>query len=574
MKKMSVRKKLTLFTMVAFVVPLCIWFVFSISQMRARVFEAKIANAGNVLSQMRLHMTGVIDDCQVSVRQISSNYDIQELLRSENHERDVVDSYKRKLSAFQYTILTQNSAIQEMYVLHENETIFDIYNLFYRADDIEDYLKRLYGGNVNDVTHAVYRNRSGTGRFSNASEDQCHWCVCNVVWGHLASQPYGIAEIIIRDEALYAMMADYAAPEGESLCMMLASGEIVWGELPEGIALDPAEIAQDGGNPLSRGGITVVSRAIPQMDAVLVYAIADSALALSRGEMGVLLLVTACCVLSMLVMVSLISGAVFKRLTNLSARMDSVSSQFSRSERVLGGRDELDVLEDCFDRMLKRIDEAGEAEKRLLFDDLTNELKPHFICNAMDMLQLQAERCHQAELADSIRQIGQYFRYSMMREKKGVSLLTELDDARNYIELINTMRENRILLEIRLDEWSECHAADLIIPKMIIQPLLDNAVHHGLKYAEAGLIMIRLKRAGPDLHIEVEDNGAGMTPERQAMLREAMAGNAQWADERRHVGVTNVMMRMEVFYSGGYTLDFVSSPEGGTVFTLTLKGVD
>ena len=424
------------------------------------------------------------------------------------------------------------------------------------------------------MTRAVYRNRSGIGRFSDSSEDGCHWYVCNVVWGHMASQPYGIAEIIIRDEILYAMMADYAAPEGESLSMMLASGESVWGKKPEGIEYDPIQIMQDGGNTFSKGGVTIVSRTIPQMDAVLVYTIENSAVALSRGEMRVLFTLMACCVFSMLIMVRLISGAIFKRLTTMSARMDSISSKFSRSERIIGGRDELDILDDCFDRMLKRVDEAGEAEKRLMFDDLTNELKPHFICNAMDMLQLQAERCNQAELAYSIRQIGQYFRYSMMREKKGVALLTELDDARNYIDLINTMRESKIWLEIILDEWSECNAADMIIPKMIIQPLLDNAVHHGLKYTEAGLIMIRLKKAGHDLQIEVEDNGIGMMPEQERMLREAMAGNAQWADERRHVGVTNVMMRMDVFYSGCYTLDFVSSPEGGTVFTLTLKGVD
>ena len=97
----------------------------------------------------------------------------------------------------------------------------------------------------------------------------------------------------------------------------------------------------------------------------------------------------------------------------------------------------------------------------------------------MDMLRLQAQHYQQDQLAESILQINQYFRYSMLDSGGSASLGDEIDNAVNYMRLVNVMREDKILLNVALDAWAEQHASTAMLPKMLLQPLLENAVRHG-----------------------------------------------------------------------------------------------
>lgn len=573
MKKLSIRHRLILCTMAAFLLPLGIWLAFTFNQMSNRLYESRLSAAQNSLNQISLYMTGVINDCRTSISQLCANADVIRLVRGANTDAGIIDAYNRNVRQLFESLRMQNPAIAQLYVVHDNPTLFDIHNMFVHVDDISSYIDRLTKRNstLNEVQYA-----SGDAAFVPLQEPAGtrHWFMRGLVHSGLPYQNYSIVELILHDSVLYAALEEFQASGDETVSLVLSTGEVIWGAplQSSGPALS-VEALLGGGVWRDASGATLVSLPIADMNATLVYTIGQSATAPGRHEIGILILLLVCSTLCMLVLTRFIGEAVFSRLAQLSRRMDSISAGFGEPMLPRANRDEIDRVNEHFDQMLKRIEEGNAAEQQLLFDELSNDLQPHFICNAMDMLRIQAENAHQGEIAHSIRLISQYFRYSLMQERKGVTLLSELDDVRNYVDLVNSMREESIGLEVDLDEWSERNAAELILPKMVIQPLVDNAVRHGLKSAKAGLILIRVRREGVDLVLEVEDNGCGMSPEQQNLLYAAMRGEAEWVDERRHVGITNVMMRMDLFYEGQYTLDFVTSAHSGTIFTLTLKGV-
>lgn len=571
MKKLSIRHRLILCTMAAFLLPLGIWLAFTLNQMSNRLYESRLSAAQNSLNQMSLYMTGVINDCRTSIGQLCANADVIRLVRGANTDAGIIDAYNRNVRQLFESLRMQNPAIAQLYVVHDNPTLFDIHNMFVRVDDLDAYSGQLNerGGIYNALNEAQYSSgESGGALLGNAANAQ-YWFMRGLVQSGLPYQNCGIVELVLYDSVLYAALEEFKASGDETVSLMLQTGEVIWGA-PIPI---PDSALSASGVWSGAAGATLVSLPIADMNATLVYTIGQSATAPGRHEIGILILLLVCSTLCMLVLTRFIGEAVFSRLAQLSRRMDSISAGFGEPMLPRANRDEIDRVNEHFDQMLKRIEEGNAAEQQLLFDELSNDLQPHFICNAMDMLRIQAENAHQGEIAHSIRLISQYFRYSLMQERKGVTLLSELDDVRNYVDLVNSMREESIGLEVDLDEWSERNAAELILPKMVIQPLVDNAVRHGLKSAKAGLILIRVRREGVDLVLEVEDNGCGMSPEQQNLLYAAMRGEAEWVDERRHVGITNVMMRMDLFYEGQYTLDFVTSAHSGTIFTLTLKGV-
>lgn len=571
-RKLSIQSRLTIFTMLAFLLPLAAWMIFAFTMMNQRIYSLRISSAQNSLEHIGSAMRQIIDTCNIYANQISGNQDVLRLARSRNTDREVVEAYKLKLQPLVDSVRGQNPAIKTIHIVHDNETLFSVYDLLYRVADIEEYVRDIYRElpRAQEQNVQYYEVAPVHEYFEvNRPEEDC-WYVYSVIRSTHSYQPYGIVEVVVDNQVLYAAMDRYIRSEGETLCLS-REGKVIHGD-----ALPP----QDGEREEMETGMgwkdrrmTALTYPLDSMNAELVYTIQHNNISLTGTEIRMLAVLLVCSIISMLILTRLISRVIFRRLTSLSDEMDSISALSTAAVSRPAAGDEIDRLNEHFRQMLERMEQVSETEKQLIFNDLTNDLKPHFICNAMDMLQLQAERARQSDLACSARRISQYFRYSMLREK-GVTLLSELDDANNYLGLVNSMRENKVCLDVELDEWSERNIEKLTVPKMILQPLVDNAVRHGIKGDGGGLIRIFIQQKEGNLYIKVEDNGVGMTPEQERQLRAAMAGFPQWTENRRHVGITNVIMRMNIFFSGQYTLDFKTIPDGGSVFTLTLLGVE
>ena len=192
------------------------------------------------------------------------------------------------------------------------------------------------------------------------------------------------------------------------------------------------------------------------------------------------------------------------------------------------------------------------------------------ICNAMDMLRLQAEHYNQSKLAESILQINQYFRYSMLDSGASVTLAEEIDNAMNYLKLVNVMREDKIRFDLTLDAWTEEHAGTALLPKMLLQPLLENAVRHGIKTKKNAYVGIQIMFDSNWLEINVMDNGMGLSPERLEQLNHFLSDENWELEKGVHVGLANVIRRLKLIYPHAHQVSISSTPYIGTTVKVRL----
>jgi two-component system, sensor histidine kinase YesM len=319
---------------------------------------------------------------------------------------------------------------------------------------------------------------------------------------------------------------------------------------------------------------TVVSQRIDAIAGTALFMMPKSNF-LTAGQMGFLLLLSIVIIFAAtLTIATLVSRLLLKKLLHLSNTINGIDLNHINQSVPIESPDETGQLAHNFNTMLNRLNRSFEREKHLLFAQLTSNMRPHFICNILEMLRIQAEKEQQGKIANSIAKINQYFRYSIMYTQNMVSLAEELSDTINYIELVNLMRQNKIRYNVSYDAWSEVYARQVKIPKQIIQPVVENSIRHGLSRKIAGCITIQVNRIENGIKIVVSDNGSGMSKEKLEELRTRLKGEITHEPESgRHMGLINVVKRLELRMNEQFDLSIESHEGTGTIITIMIYQV-
>ncbi|MDD3338657.1 MAG: histidine kinase [Lachnospiraceae bacterium] len=227
-----------------------------------------------------------------------------------------------------------------------------------------------------------------------------------------------------------------------------------------------------------------------------------------------------------------------------------------------------------FNHMLDNINQLMEQVKteqhesaQIKLNALQAQIKPHFLYNALDCIRWQALSSGNADLALQVKALAGYYRTSLSRGKELISLEEELECAQNYMLLQNMRYDHVANLQILVDEnWY-----DVEIPKMTLQPLLENAIYHGMKGGKMqgqGMILLRVENAADGIVLSVSDNGQGMEKE----MIEEMNRSISVFDESFGYGVRNVNRRIELIYGSPYGLHYEKNEMGGITVLILLPG--
>ena len=202
--------------------------------------------------------------------------------------------------------------------------------------------------------------------------------------------------------------------------------------------------------------------------------------------------------------------------------------------------------------LLEKEVEAAQMQKKLQegrFAQLQSQINPHFLFNTLSTIAALAHE-EQAPLSeDLILRLSNFFRYSLESDEKIVALGREIGLLRDYMELQETRCGDRITMEVHADPA----LSDVPVPKFILQPLVENAIIHGLKEC-GGLVRVRTFRGRRGITIMVTDNGCGFCPQQSG-----------GTTAHHSVGLDNIRERMEL--SGG-KMDVFSRPGLGTCVRL------
>ncbi|MDI4648683.1 cache domain-containing sensor histidine kinase [Cohnella hashimotonis] len=284
----------------------------------------------------------------------------------------------------------------------------------------------------------------------------------------------------------------------------------------------------------------------------------------------VILLVAAATALATLVSRSFSSP--FKRLIQQMKQVEL--GNFQGRVRVHSYQ-ELNVLVGSFNRMVQQMDNLIEREKLLSISEknaqlqaLQSQVNPHFLFNTLDMIYWLLDERENDRLGRLILALSRIFRYSSdWEEASRAPLRLELEQLRHYLTIIETRLGGRVNTEIEVEErWLGAQ-----VPKMILQPIVENAVKYGLEpLSREGVLRICSEETEDALVIVVEDNGVGMDEETLLRIRQSLedaaAAPARQEDAagRRGIGLANVHRRIALMYGEGFGLRIESECERGT----------
>ncbi|MBK8049378.1 MAG: histidine kinase [Anaerolineales bacterium] len=238
--------------------------------------------------------------------------------------------------------------------------------------------------------------------------------------------------------------------------------------------------------------------------------------------------------------------------------------------------DEIADLGVSFNVMIGKIRELLDAEireqenlKKAEFRALQAQINPHFLYNTLDTIVWMAEARKNDQVIEIVHALTSFFRISLSRGRDWISIRDEVEHTRSYLT-IQKMRYRDILdYEMEVDDA----VLSSTILKLTLQPLVENALYHGIKNKRnGGKISVRVRTHGPgEVLLEVEDNGIGFTPARLEQIREEMnSASTEIKLKESGFGIENVSKRIQLYYGRQYGVAIESTYHVGTKVSLRI----
>lgn len=217
-------------------------------------------------------------------------------------------------------------------------------------------------------------------------------------------------------------------------------------------------------------------------------------------------------------------------------------------------------------RLTEESFQARLNEREAELKALQAQINPHFLYNTLDMINWMAVRRNAEDISEMIDSLAKYFRYSLNKGRDIVSISDEIELARAYLAIQKKRFGNVFTVSYTIDE----EVGQYLIPKLILQPIIENALIHGIqeKSEGYGLIDIEAIKKDADIIITVSDNGAGITEEKLGGLLKTTGPN-----NYKSYGLFNINERIRLFSGNEDGIDIFSVYGEGTRVSVKLKAV-
>lgn len=274
---------------------------------------------------------------------------------------------------------------------------------------------------------------------------------------------------------------------------------------------------------------------------------------------GVLLFLFFCLALA----VNSVVKALLKKFYEMLSVVRSVQEGDLKKRVSDPGGDEMGEMSAQFNKMLDRIsvlmDENIKREvlvKNTEIKALQNQINAHFIYNVLEAVKMMAEIKEEYDISDSVTALGELLRYGMKWTASDVTIRQEMDYIQNYIRLMNLRYDFTILLSLKIPDY----IYEQQVPKMSLQPIVENAIIHGIEETEAdATIYIKAVCREEYYDIEITDSGMGMDEEQVELLKKKVSGEIEVSGGSGNgIGLKNVQDRIHIRFGEGFGLHFAS----------------
>lgn len=210
-------------------------------------------------------------------------------------------------------------------------------------------------------------------------------------------------------------------------------------------------------------------------------------------------------------------------------------------------------------------------DKQTELTALQSQINPHFLYNTLECIRGQALLDDNIEIAKMVEALSSFFRYSISKKGNLVTLRDELANIENYMLIQRYRFNNRFSMEIIIDEEDEA-AYDFLVPRLIIQPVIENAIFHGLEERmEDGIVSIEVIVTDLDMIITISDNGKGIDCEELEELNNRINANDMELDDKNKsnqintgIALPNINRRIRLLFGKEYGVNVYSTLGKGT----------
>jgi two-component system sensor histidine kinase YesM len=239
--------------------------------------------------------------------------------------------------------------------------------------------------------------------------------------------------------------------------------------------------------------------------------------------------------------------------------------------------DEMEYVADGFNKMMERLNDyidqvyvAQNCQKDAELNALKMQIQPHFLYNTLDVIRMTALEEHDEKSAELLECLAHQLRYVMGEHNERIYLKDELEALREYFVIMKVRYEGKISLHINVANEDQM----LVIPKLLLQPVVENAIKHGLREKPGhGTVAISVMRRTDYLQIIVMDDGVGMSEERVKHMQEVLDHpEVGYTDKEKNVsvGMKNVYDRIKLNCGKDYGFTIESVVGMGTIVTYRL----
>ncbi len=237
---------------------------------------------------------------------------------------------------------------------------------------------------------------------------------------------------------------------------------------------------------------------------------------------------------------------------------------------------EISMLSDSLNMMIDKINDLlGQVTKeqtrlrKAEFELLQAQINPHFLYNTLDAIVWLAEAGEQKKVVSMVGSLSEFFRTSLNQGKDIISIREELQHVRSYLEIQQVRYQDILQYEIHVPEELYCYT----IPKITIQPLVENALYHGIKNKRGpGRIEVSGRMERDFFVLQIKDNGIGIREERLRQVRDGMQNKVP--TENDIYGLYNVNERIRLNFGENYGISIDSIHGEGTVVKIILPYVE
>ena len=554
--------------------------VISLSYTRQSVFENSSLYTQTIIQQMNQNIDSYIDYMENTSYLVSSNEDVQKYPFGDTADPEARD---RILSQFE-TILDSRSDILNLGIIAENGRMLINNGQRLTNQDLDIHSQEWYT-NALEGRESVYLTSSHVQHIISGERP---WVITlsrgirNKEMG-TGQEKEGVFFIDLNYSAI-SELCDQSMVGNQGYAFIVdADGNIVYHpqqqQLYNELQTENIDLVMNAGSDIVTWGDGInkkmysISRSEKTGWTVVDCVRVEELLRRSNEAQSIYVLVAIGLMAVALFFSRFVAKSITLPIQRLCDSMERVQEgDFSVSDIVVDSENEIGSLTKSFNVMTQRIHELmaqnireQEAKRKSELKALQSQINPHFLYNTLDSIIWMAEGKKNEEVVLMTASLARLLRQSISNEDELVSIGQEIEYARGYLTI------QKMRYKDKLEFWIEVEPSILNIRliKLVLQPVIENAIYHGLKYKESrGLLLVKGFMKNGNAVLQVIDDGVGMDQETLDHIYERHKVDYH----SNGVGIYNVQKRLQLYYGNEYGIVYESKPGEGTTATITIPG--